>query len=150
MDCCKFCGCTGLVKSGFVRGKQRYQCKLCLKNQVDGDGRVKYSNETRLLALKMYVNNGGIRAIGRVLNVPFQLVSQWVSKAGVYAEDLIKQRNQTTQDIEIMEMDELYTYIQKNKERYAYGLRWTGTGCVWLISTSEVEAGDMPDHYSKK
>ena len=36
---CKRCGATQIVKSGMVRGKQRYLCKQCGCHFVEGDGR---------------------------------------------------------------------------------------------------------------
>lgn len=123
---CKFCDGKKLVKNGIVRDLQRYRCNKCKKNQVLGDRRVKYSNKIRHLALAMYLNNAGFRCIGRVLQVPFQLVHSWVRKAGDLVENEVAKRSNPAREIEILEMDELYTYIQKKSGRYGYGLLWIG------------------------
>jgi transposase-like protein len=86
MENCKFCVGKELVKSGFVRGKQRYKCSSCGKNQIAGDRREKYPNSIRRQALEMYLNSSGIRSIGRVLKVPYQLVGKWVENAGKIVE----------------------------------------------------------------
>jgi transposase-like protein len=39
MPKCKNCGSCNVVKSGMVRGKQRYKCKDCIFNFVIGDKR---------------------------------------------------------------------------------------------------------------
>lgn len=39
MPSCKNCKSEKVVKSGFIRGKQRYQCKNCGCNFVEGDSR---------------------------------------------------------------------------------------------------------------
>jgi transposase-like protein len=35
----------------------------------------------------MYLNSSGFCAIGRALNVPFQLVHHWIKKAGEIVEE---------------------------------------------------------------
>ena len=79
---CKFCSSYRLVKNGYSRNVQRYLCKFYCKNKIKRDKRVKYSNETQCLTVRMYLNSNGFRAIGRVLDVPFQLVHHWLKKAG--------------------------------------------------------------------
>jgi transposase-like protein len=127
METCKYCSSGLLVKNGRVRGLQRYRCNSCGKNQVLGDKRLKYDNKTRYLALAMYLNSVGFRSIGRVLNVPFQLVHQWVRKAGDLVEEEAAKRPNPSREIAILEMDELYTYVQKNSGKSEYGLLWIGT-----------------------
>jgi len=124
---CKKCGDNGFVKNGRIRGLQRYRCKSCGNNQVAGDKRVKYDNKTRYLALSMYLNNMGFRSIGRVLQVPFQLVHKWVKKAGELVEQEVANLPKESKNIPILEMDELYTYIQKKIGTSEYGLLLIGT-----------------------
>ena len=40
MKDCKSCGCCNYVKNGQARGKQRYRCKSCGYNFIEGDARV--------------------------------------------------------------------------------------------------------------
>ena len=127
MDECKFCKGSSLSKNGLVREVQRYRCRDCGKNQIDGDKRVKYDNKTRYMALAMYLNSAGFRSIGRVLGIPFQLVHHWVKKAGELVEEEAAKRYEPPKEIAILEMDELYTYIQKKRGKSAYGLLWIGT-----------------------
>ncbi|MEI7669114.1 MAG: IS1 family transposase, partial [Pseudomonadota bacterium] len=68
MEVCKFCNGSHLVKSGFVRNKQRYVCKICGKNQVSGDSRVSYDNQIRKAAIVLYLEGNGFRRIARCLN----------------------------------------------------------------------------------
>lgn len=139
MEACKFCSHTVLTKNGRVRGFQRYKCKQCAKNQIAGDRRVKYDNKIRYMALAMYLNSSGFRAIGRVLGVPFQLVHYWVKKAGESVEEEAAKRPNPSKDIAILEMDELYTYIQKKHGKSEYGLLWIGTEMRLLRITLETE-----------
>ena len=136
---CKFCSSNKLVKNGQSRGSQRYRCNECLKNQISGDARVKYSNKERYLALAMYLNSAGFRSIGRVLKVPFQLVHAWVRKAGERVEEEVRNRANPRKEIAILEMDELYTYIKKKIGKSEYGLLWIGTEMKLLRITSATE-----------
>ena len=124
MQECKFCGGSLLVKNGFARGHQRFKCKGCGKNQITGDKRVKYSNKQRYLALSMYLNGCGFRSIGRVLGVPFQLVHHWIKKAGELVEEEAASRPNPSKEIAIVEMDELYSYVQKKHGKFEFGLLW--------------------------
>ena len=110
---CKFCSHKTLVKSGKIRNQQRYKCKECGKHQVAGDERIKYDNKTRYTVLAMYLNSAGFRSIGRVLGVSFQLVHHWVRKAGELVEEEAAKRPNPRREIPILEMDELYSYIQR-------------------------------------
>ena len=143
MDNCKFCESEALVKNGFVRKKQRYRCAGCGKNQVAGDERVKYGNALRKQALSMYLNSSGLRSIGRVLGVPFQLVSRWVADAGRIVEEEILKLRMNPRHVSILEMDELYTYVQKNSGRYEYGWLLIGTEMKLLRLTSAAGRGKM-------
>lgn len=124
---CRFCGSDRVVKNGIIRGKQRYKCKGCGKNQMLNDGRVKYSNKEKYMAVAMYLNNVGFRAIGRVMNIPFQIIHNWIRKAGELVERRANKESTISRNIAILEMDELYTYIQKKSGKYEYGLLLIGT-----------------------
>jgi transposase-like protein len=143
MEKCKFCGCELVVKNGFVRNKQRYRCAECGKNQVAGDLRVKYDNATRHQALAMYLNSSGLRSIGRVLGVPFQSVSKWIANAGRIVEQEILKLRMNPRHVSILEMDELFTYVQKNSSRYEYGWLLIGTEMKLLRLTSGAGRGKM-------
>lgn len=147
---CKYCLCDKLLKNGFVRNVQRYKCTHCGKNQVVGDKREKYDNSVRRTALAMYLNSCGIRSIGRVLNVPHQLVSKWVENAGKIIEHEILNLSMTQHEISILELDELYTYVQKSRSKHAYGWLLIGTETKLLRLTSEAEVGRMLASFTGK
>lgn len=112
---CKKCRGVHYVKNGYVYGKQRYKCKGCGCNYVEGDERRKYTLEDRLKVLKLYLENCGIRTIERLTGVRNSQISKWIMEA---AEDirseLLKSRNSiySLEDISILEIDELCTYIK--------------------------------------
>lgn len=140
---CKGCGGKMFVKNGFVRDRQRYRCSACGLNQIKGDRRRKYDGALKRQAIAMYLNSSGIRSIGRVLGVPFQLVARWVEDAGKIVEQEFMARRAESRHISILEMDELYTYVQKKSATCAYGWLWIGTEMKWLRLTSAAERGKM-------
>ena len=135
---CPFCKVSSYVKSGFIRGKQRYKCKGCLCNFVQKDSRIKYENKTRNLVIRMYLNNCGFRRISEILSIPLATCFVWIKNAGKIVDEMVKERKGGGEDIGILEMDELYTYIKKSlveRKRMEdtaphipeYGLLWIGT-----------------------
>ena len=139
MKRCKYCSSNDLVKNGKPEGFQRYRCKSCGKNQIEGDKRIKYSNDLRRLAVCMYLNNSGFRAIGRVLDVDFQLVHHWIKKAGTIVEEEVAKIKDEHRKIAILEMDELYSFVEKNSGNCEYGWLLIGTEMKLLRITSEMD-----------
>lgn len=116
MKCYK-CQSENKVKAGFTRGLQRYKCKDCdCYFSVESKSDVK-SPEQRRLALEMYLEGMGFRAIGRVLNISYGTVYQWVKKWG---ESVSLPKSEDP--IEIVELDEIHNYIQNKKTTVGRGL----------------------------
>ncbi len=57
----------------------------------------------------MYLENIGLRSIGRLLNVPYQTVSQWVKNQGTN----IKSYDIKQSEIDVLEIDEIVTFCKK-------------------------------------
>ena len=73
----------------------------------------------------MHINNCGLRSIGRVLGVSFQLVAYWIKTGKDKKEKVIKEKIKKEGDksiynkkrhISVLEMDELFTFIKKNQK----------------------------------
>ncbi len=131
---CKFCDNPSVVKNGFVRSAQRYRCSKCSKTFISRDlrGAHKYSNDTRYMAVKMYLNNCGFRRVAAILDVPLSTIFSWIKKAGKIVDEIVKTRDHERETIEILEMDELYTYIKKKSAKHEYGLLLIGTDSKML------------------
>ena len=135
MENCKSCGCEGLWKIGSLNGKRRFKCKSCGRNQVEGkDCRVKYTEDEKKQALVLYLEGCGFRRIARImgkLNGKFyrhQTIIFWIKMAGIKALSTTRKQK----EIEVLEMDELYTYVQKKSAEHGYGQLLIGTGNVLL------------------
>jgi transposase-like protein len=135
---CRHCGSINQVKSGIVHGKQRYRCKDCGKTTRENDERVKYPPEKKLRVLKMYLENVGIRSIERLEGVPNPLIIRWVRSSAAFISELLKPAAppENLEDVEILEMDELYSFVKKNGTGSTYGLLRIGTKAGLLILRS--------------
>ena len=116
MDCPR-CKNTTKVKDGIVRGRQRYKCKSCsYRYTVVKKSDVK-SKRVRRLALQMYLEGLGFRSIGRILEISHVTVYYWVKEWGTQVS-LPKQES----PVEIVELDEMHSYIGQKKTTVGYGL----------------------------
>ena len=121
---CKHCGSEKRVNNGYVQGKQRYKCKDCNRTYREGDLREKYSNEQRLRVIKWYLEGAGIMSIERMEGVPNPLIIKWIRK---FSKILRQKLNETPipkdiKDIQILELDELFSYCRKKLKKSMYGL----------------------------
>jgi transposase-like protein len=116
MDCPK-CHTGNYSKDGIVKGKQRYLCKDCgFRYSVLKKSDVKPA-ETKRLALEMYLEGLGFRAIGRILKISYGTVYQWVKEWGSKVS-----LPQNSEPIAVVELDEMHTYVGSKKTTVGYGL----------------------------
>ena len=113
---CKKCNSEHIVKHGKVRNKQRYECKACKLNFVQGDQRLTTDFSKHKMALRLYLEGMGFRAIGRVLKVSNVTVLKWVTAAGKWVEAHHKQRP-SPPPTEVIELDEMWHFVGKKKQR---------------------------------
>ena len=114
---CSKCKDNNKCKAGIIRGIQRYKCKNCnYYYSVEKKSDVK-STETKRIALEMYLEGLGFRAIGRILKISYGTVYQWGKQWGSEVS-LVKRK----EPIKIVELDEMYTYIQQKKTTVGFGL----------------------------
>ncbi len=111
MDC-PGCGSCDLIKTGPKNGAQRYRCRVCGRHCTDRAR--KFSAEVKVRAVDMYVNNVGIRKIARFTGASPAGVLRWIRKA--HAEIAARTAAKAVPcDMapDIIEMDEIYTFVQK-------------------------------------
>src|SRR5690348_1918047 len=112
---CPYCGQeTRQVKAGrnYKSGTQRYQCRHCLRHYTPEPKGAGYSGETRLQALKLYVDGMNLRRIARHLGVNHQSVANWVNAHAAQLPPAPEPER-----VETIEMDELHTFIEDKKTR---------------------------------
>ena len=118
MNCLR-CGCEGLHKSGFAKGKQRYKCKGCGYQMTRFSERGR-SQKEKALALILYVSGLSMNRIGKIIGVTAQTVMRWMR---AFAEKFKESMNPepSNSSIRTLEVDEMWHYIKKNSTVYGYG-----------------------------
>lgn len=130
MENCPKCKSRNFRKDGIVKKRQRYFCKDCKHHfTVEHVGK---PDELKRDALILYLEGLGFRSIGRYLNVSHVAVFNWIKSFGEKLEEF---RN--PEDIEVIELDEMHTYIGSKKTIAGSGLllieMGTGSSIVKLV-----------------
>ena len=100
-------------KAGFnPSGSQRYRCGECKRVYTPEPKPNGYSKETRMLAIRMYVEGSSYGSIARILKVNPQSVANWVS---AYTAKLPPAP--MPNKVKKAELDELYTFVGKKKTK---------------------------------
>ena len=115
---CSRCFSIERVKNGMVRGVQRYRCKGCGYNySVANSSRIK-PLWMKKQALQLYLEGLGFRSIGGVLGVSNVSVLNWIRSFG----NQLKALRKDSKEINIVELDEMHSYIGSKKIVAGYGL----------------------------
>jgi transposase-like protein len=116
MDCPR-CSSQNHSKDGIIKGCQRYKCKDCNYHYtVEKKSNVK-PVEMKRIAFELYLEGLGFRSIGRILRISYGTVYQWVRRWSKQME--LPERNDR---IEMVELDEMHTYVGQKKTTTGYGL----------------------------
>jgi transposase-like protein len=86
------------------------------------------------MALEMYLEGLGFRSIGRILRISYGTVFQWVKQWGKDKELPIRE-----EEIAVVELDEMHTYVGQKKTTDGYGLLLIDLGSG--LSLLSVETG---------
>jgi transposase-like protein len=100
-----------------MKGAQRYKCKTCGCNYTIDYSIILEKEKKRRFGLSMYLEGLGFHSIGRLLNVSHVTVMNWIKK---YGSELSTIRS--PKPVQVMEMDELHTYVMSKKTTAGYGL----------------------------
>jgi transposase-like protein len=112
---CKNCHSVRIIKSGFVRGKQRYKCKECGVHFVEGDARTsdKIAALKALCVVFYSLGKGSYNRLGKIFGRDRSLIYRWIREAGVRtAEPAIDG------EITPIEFDEMWHFIESKKENF--------------------------------
>ena len=112
---CKSCSSNLTIRNGRLRNKQRYKCKACGFNFVQGDDRKGKNRDKQRMALHLYLENMGFRAIGRVLGVSNVTVLNWIRQAGHWIK-AYHERQERPERVETIELDEMWHFVGAKKK----------------------------------
>ncbi|MCP4487492.1 MAG: IS1 family transposase, partial [Gammaproteobacteria bacterium] len=87
MNCPK-CSSSAGIKSGKIKGKQRYKCKKCSYHYTVQQKSTAKPKELKKYALQLYLEGLGFRSIGRILNVSNVSVLNWIRGFGQEVQSL--------------------------------------------------------------
>jgi len=105
---CPKCSSEKCVKDGIINKRQRYRCKSCnFRHTVQHRGK---SPDVKRQALELYLEGLGFRSIGRFLKCSHVAVYNWIKAFG---EEVKQIRSDSV--LEVVEMDEMHTYISSKK-----------------------------------
>jgi len=103
------------VKAGRnASGSQRYKCQHCQRRYTPEPRPQGYSEEVRGQAIKLYVDGLNFRRIARILGVSHRSVINWVN---AYTAQLPDQPPLPSGEVEVSELDELFTYVGHKKTK---------------------------------
>ena len=111
---CPNCGANWRqMKAGFNHsGSQRYKCGECRRAYTPEANPKGYTSETRMLALRMYVEGSSQRSIACILKISPQSVSNWINMYVSQLPLVPKPRKP-----KVAELDELYTFLKQKKTK---------------------------------
>lgn len=129
---CKYCNSTRINKMGKQNNNQRYLCRDCKKTFTIGeDRRKRHSKEFKLEAILWYLENTGIRSIGRRLKVSCTTIIRWIKEFGKIIKNEIRNNLDNLPDdlkelkdkkeIEILEGDENKPWVLKKSSLLDFG-----------------------------
>ena len=116
MPSCKRCGSEEGVKSGKVRGKQRYMCKGCGCNFVEGDART----DEKIIAMKamcviLYaLAKGSYNMLGKIFGRDRSLIYRWIREAGLRLPE-----PEIGGQVREIEFDEMWHFVEEKKQALA-------------------------------
>jgi len=130
---CARCKSERRTKDGIVGGRQRYKCKDCGFRYTIGD-RSSAMNLLKRSALELYLEGLGFRSIGRILKVSHVSIYNWIRSFG----EKIEKIRADPKAPEVIEMDELHTYIGAKKTTAGYGLLLIDLGkSSWVLNLDQ-------------
>ena len=109
---CKKCANSNHRKAGFVKGEQRYECRLCGCKFVPTRQKGMTVRQ-KTMALFLYTHGLSFRAIARAIRVQHSAVYRFIRN---WAEQNYEKPEPCEDAIIILELDEMW-YCIKNKKQ---------------------------------
>lgn len=92
-------------------GSQRVRCGTCGKRYTAQPKPRGYAPHVRMQALTLVIDGMNFRRIARQLEVHHQSVINWVNAAADHVPDIPP----VPEQVETVELDELYTFVERKK-----------------------------------
>ena len=142
MPKCKSCDSENAVKNGKVRGKQRFRCKKCGFNFVEGDARTndKIAAKKAMIILFYSLGKASFNFLAKVFDTWPSQVYRWVVQQGLSLPD-----QEIAGTIKEMEFDEMWHFVKSKKTNFgssrplivAEGELWPGYSAIVILRPSD-------------
>lgn len=121
MICCKNCESKNIVKNGLVREEQRYKCKRCGLNFIEGDRRYKSKTAVKkALCVILYgLGKASFSMLGKIFNHSPSIIYRWIVEA---MEKTPEPKIESS--ITEIEFDEMWHFLQKKVKNSGSSKRW--------------------------
>ncbi len=113
---CKRCQGSDYIRSGTVRGKQRYCCRSCHCHFTATPPRGKPAGLKHLALMLYAMGNMSFCGIGRILRVSDVAVLKWVRAAGEALPE-----PEMPSGIEVVMIDEMHHFLKKSQTSSGFG-----------------------------
>jgi len=103
------------------KGYQRYKCNAC--GRTFSGTQDKHSKEKKRMSVWMTLNGVGIRKTALLLGTSHTNVENWLKAAHKNMVEFLKMSHSDySEEIDVIELDEIYTFVQKKGGDTRYGL----------------------------
>lgn len=112
---CPKCKSSHVIKSGFVKEKQRFKCKDCSYQFTRLTPRGRPAKE-KAMAVILYTLGLSMNVIAKLLEVSTPSVMRWIKNFAIATYE-----KPEPGDAIVIEVDEMWHFIKKKKINFGYG-----------------------------
>jgi transposase len=118
---CKNCHQNHTVKNGSIRNKQRYKCRSCGYNFVEGDARHKHETEVKkALSIILYsLGKSSFGFLGKLFGVSRTTTYYWVRQVAATIDEPT-----IAHEVQAIDFDEMWHFLQSKKENSGLSKPW--------------------------
>ena len=118
---CKHCGGDHYVKNGLQGDKQRFKCRLCMRNFTEGDKRNSDRSKEKCVCFLLYsMGKSSMRFLADMFKVSVGTIYSWIRDMADSAT-----LPEVAEDIREIGIDEMWHYISKKLVSCGYSRHMT-------------------------
>jgi len=129
LNTCPKCQHNVIIKSGIVKGRQRYQCKSCKYFFTVGKEGKQIDSYYVIKALQLYIEGVSLREIERLIGVSHVSVLNWVRKYKISSPE----NNDYHPTYKVLKHNELIEYLSDRSQIKDSGMIITELGDKYML-----------------
>jgi hypothetical protein len=129
LSSCPKCQHNDIIKSGIIKGRQRYQCKKCSYFFTVGKEGKHIDSYYVIKALQLYIEGVSLREIERLIGVSHVSVLNWVRKYKINAPE----NTDYHPTYKVLKHSELIEYLSNKSEIKDSGMIITELGDKYML-----------------